>query len=414
MRSKLFIALVLLVGYSNEGFSQWDPVKNCLSFGGNCVPNTIIQALPFLRIAPDARGGAMGDAGIAISPDANSMHYNAANLAFATEESSLSATYTPWLRELNLNDVFLAYLTGYKKLDENQAVGVGLRFFSLGSINFVDVDQNSLGVGKPREWEIAVAYSRKLGDKLSASLTGKYIYSNLATGQIVNGIEINSATSFGADIGLAYRDNKFKIGGYRAELAFGLSITNIGAKVGYNPDQLDRAFIPTNLGIGSYLRIDLDDYNSLAFALDINKLLIPTPIFPTIFDENGGEITNPEFDKNNNGVADFRERSVFDAMISSFGDAQGGLSEELQEFSFSIGAEYWYDKQFAIRAGYYYEHPLKGARKYLTFGVGLKYNAFGMNISYLAPTSIVRNPLDNTLRFGMTVNMAEFAAQNAQ
>jgi hypothetical protein len=401
------ILIVLIAAFFvliQKNTAQYDPTKGCIvDANGECVPNTILTAVPFLRIAPDARGGAMGDAGIAMSPDPNSMHYNPANLVFAEDEMSLSATYTPWLRELNLNDVYLAYLSGYKKLDENQAIGVSLRFFSLGVINFTGPTGIDNGQGKPREWEMAVAYARRLGDNFSASLAAKYIYSNLASGQVVNGIEINSATSFAADFSLAYR-KKTKMSNYNALWAWGLNISNIGSKVSYT-ENVTRDFIPTNLGIGTALTLDFDDYNSMTFTADFNKLLVPTPIYPTIIEE-GIERPNPEY-------VDYRSKSLFQGITGSFTDAQGGLREELAEVQISMGVEYWYDKQFAARIGYFYENPLKGARQFLTVGFGVKYNVFGLNISYLVPTNNFRNPLDNTLRFGMIFDIAGFREMNA-
>ncbi len=403
---KKLSVLIGLIYFTFSANAQFDPNKGCIvDSNGECVSNTVLSAMPFLRIAPDARGGAMGDVGIALTPDANSMHYNAANLVFMEEDASAAVTYTPWLRDLQLNDIFLAYASGSKKIDDKQALGFALRWFSLGELNFTDVDGNETGVGKPREFEFAAAYSRKLGDNFAMSLTGKYIYSNLASGQIVNGIEINSASSFAADVGLAYK-KKVKVSGYKAQLGLGASVSNVGAKVSYT-NNIIKDFLPSNLGIGSSLTIDFDSYNTLTVALDINKLLIPTPVSKTCIDPEDPErtIQCPEWDEDGDGIADYRQKSLFEGIVGSFSDAQGGAKEEFQEFNFSAGMEYWYDKQFAFRMGYYYEHPLKGARQYMTVGLGLKYNIFGIDISYLVPTSAVRSPLDNTLRFGLMFDL---------
>jgi len=207
------IFAVLLLA-SVPGKAQFDPTLGCvIGPNGECIPNTLLTAMPFLRIAPDARGGAMGDVGITVVPDANSIHYNASNLAFAEKSTSLALTYTPWLRELNLNDVFLLHFSGYKRLDDLQTVAFGL------GIN--------IGLGNPRELEFNVAYARKLGDNLSASLSAKYVYSNLASGQQVNGININSANAFAADIGITYK-KKTKLGGYDSQWTYGAAITNLG------------------------------------------------------------------------------------------------------------------------------------------------------------------------------------------
>lgn len=392
----LFTTLLI----SNRSQAQFNPLKGCVvDANGECVPNSILTAMPFLRIIPDARGGGMGDAGIAVSADANSIHYNSSNLAFIEDEASLSATYTPWLRELNLNDIYLAYLSGFKRIDDLSTVGFALRYFSLGEINFTDEQGSPLGIGQPRELEFAATYARKLTDKFSVGLTGKYVYSNLATGQEIGGQEISSANAFAADVSFTYR-TPVSMTANGGELAFGLALTNIGSKVTYTQNAI-KDFLPSNLGIGSSLSLNLDEFNTLTFALDINKLMIPTPVSPGIIDEDGTVITNPDYDTNNNDIADYREKSLFSGIFGSFSDAQGGFSEEMKEFTFSFGAEYWYDKQFAVRAGYYYENPLKGDRQFLTVGLGLKYNVFGFDLSYLVPTNNRRNPLDNTLRFSV-------------
>jgi hypothetical protein len=375
----------------------WDSSKSCEVDGnGNCTPTTLLTALPFLRISPDARGGAMGDVGIALDPTASSMHYNPSSLVFAKDESGVSLNFTPWLQALGVDDLYLTYLSLFKKLNKNEAIGGHVRYFSLGAIVFTDITGFETGVGKPREFEIGLAYARKLGDNLSVSLAPKFLYSNLAGGQVVGGVFINNAISFGADVSMTYR-KKTKIGGYDGAWAFGANMSNLGAKISYTASA-DRDFLPTNLGLGGMLKINFDDYNSLSFGLDLNKLLVPST----------HSISNPDFDKNNNGIADQREKNLFDGVFSSFSDAQRGFGEELEEISASTGVEYTYANQFAARAGYFYEHDLKGGRKYLTFGAGIKYNVFEFNISYLAPSSIQRTPLDNTLRFGLNFNFEGF------
>lgn len=353
--------------------------------GGPCV-NTVVSAVPFLRINPDARGGAMGDAGVALSGDANSMHYNASRMAFAEEDLALGATYTPWLQALGLNDVYLAYLSGYKKLDEFQAVGASLRYFSLGDIQYTDVNGMNTGTGKPNEFEFALAYTRKLSDRFSASLTGKYLNSNLASGQEVSGVVLEAGNSFAADLGFTYRNDNIRTsGGKRNKFAIGAAISNVGAKISYTQDTV-RDFLPANLAIGAAYTFQFDEYNELTLTVETNKLLVPTPCDGTDLDCDQDEID---------------DQSPISSIFSSLGDAPAGFEEELREFTYSVGAEYWYDKQFAVRAGYFHEHQTKGARRYLTAGVGLKYNIFGLNFSYLVPTSNQRNPLDNTLRFSL-------------
>lgn len=349
--------------------------------GSPCV-NTVVSAVPFLRITPDARGGAMGDVGVALSADANAIHYNAARLAFAQEDLALGATYTPWLQALGLNDVYLAYVGGFKKLDEFQAVGLGLRYFSLGDIQFTDENGMSTGMGMPNEFEVSAAYTRKLSERFAASLTAKYIYSNLANGQQVDGINLQAGQAFAADLGFLYRNDDTRKGD---AFAIGASITNVGSKITYTQDTI-RDFLPANLAIGAAYTFRIDDYNEFTITGDVNKLLVPSPCDGTDIDCDQDVIN---------------DQSPIAGIFNSLSDAPQGFSEELREFNISAGVEYWYDQQFAVRAGYFYEDQTKGGRQYLTAGLGLRYNIFGLNFSYLVPTSQQRNPLDNTLRFSL-------------
>lgn len=365
--------------------------------GERCA-NAVTSAVPFLRIIPDSRGGSMGDAGIATSADANSMHYNPSKMVFAEKDLSISATFTPWMRALGLNDVYLAYLSGYKRLDERQAIGASLRYFSLGNIEFTDDQGQSLGNGKPNEWEFAVGYSRKLSPKLSAGVAAKFIYSNLATGQIVEGNKIKPAVAGAADISLTYR-TPIKSARKGSDFQAGLAISNLGNKVSYTQSNV-RDYLPANIGLGAAYKLALDDFNSLTFTTDFNKLLVPTPCDDTApggCDQEGLV-----------GVADYREYNPIRAAFTSFGDAAGGGQEELKEINIGGGLEYWYDDQFAVRAGYFHEHYSKGNRKYFSVGLGLKYNILGLNFSYIVPTTNRRNPLDNTLRFSLLFDFEAF------
>ncbi|HRO07430.1 MAG TPA: type IX secretion system outer membrane channel protein PorV [Saprospiraceae bacterium] len=405
----LYLSIIFLLPALLQA-QVFDPNKGCvIDNNGNCVSNTLLTAMPFLRITPDARSGAMGDMGLALSPNSNSMHFNASNLVFSPQESGFSITYTPWLTNLNLDDIFLLYTSGYYKIDKNSAIGGSIRFFSLGDIDFTDAQGGSLGTGRPREGEFSVAYARKLGDKLSASLTGKYIFSNLASGQQVNGVDINTAKAFAADLGVNYRTNS-TLWGYKSEVSLGAAITNIGSKVSYTRDNLVKDFIPANMGLGTAIKLNFDQHNTLTFGVDFNKLLVPTPIAYKMIDANNNEIVNPEWDKDGNDIADYREKSLFSGILGSFTDAQGGFREELKEVAVSIGAEYWYDNQFAFRTGYYWESQEKGNRQYFTVGAGIKYNVFGIDLSYLVPTSVIPNPLDNTLRFSLLFDFSLFQA----
>lgn len=404
--SSALVCLVLLI-FIKPAQAQYDPEAQCVIdiSNGQCLPNTILSAMPFLRIIPDARSGAMGDVGIALDVDPNAMHFNASKLAFVNQDVGLSATYTPWLRDLGLTDVYLTYLSGFKQIDELSTVGFGLRFFSLGDIDFTDENGDPKGSGKPRELEFAVAYARQLGENFSAGLTGKYIYSNLASGQTVGTVDVSSANAIAVDVSVYYK-KPITLSSYDSELSFGLTMSDIGSKVTYT-ESVSKDFLPMNMGLGSALTMNFDEYNKMTFALDINKLLLPTPVSPCIYDEDDNCDPNPLYSTDGDDLPDFRQQSMFSALLGSFGDAQGGFSEELQELNFSLGLEYWYDQQFAVRAGYYYENALKGDRQFLTVGLGLKYNVFGLNLSYLVPTNNRRNPLDNTLRFTLTFDFEE-------
>lgn len=398
MKKSLLSTLVILIllGFSQQAKAQCfqDASGQFVTALGEPCVNTIITAVPFLRIVPDARSAAMGDAGIATSTDANSMHFNASKMVFGEDKGGVAVTYTPWLRALNVNDVYLAYLSGYYQLDDQQAAGFSLRYFSLGDIAFTDENGMPLGNGRPNEFELNGSYARKLSENLSAGLGAKFIFSNLAAGQEVGGEQISAGTAFAADISMTYKSGEIDLNNGTSQLTLGLAMTNLGSKITYT-NSINKDFIPANFGIGAAWDLDFDEFNRLTVAMDINKLMAPTP------DPAGT-------DDDNDGVPDYKQVSTFSGIFGSFGDAQGGISEELRELMYSVGLEYWYDKQFAVRAGYFYEHSTKGNRKYFTVGLGLKYNVFGLNISYLVPTTNQRNPLDNTLRFSMLFDFSAF------
>lgn len=384
------------------------------SADGSDCNGTIITAVPFLRIVPDARFGALGDAGIAMSADPNSMHFNAANLTFAQKDLSVSTTFTPWLRALGLNDVFLAYLSGYKHIDHEQTIGASLRYFSLGQIQYTDDQGNPLQTVRPNEFEFAFAYSRKLGKEFSAGLTAKYIFSNLGQGTVSGGETMRPAHGFAADLSFMYR-KELKIQEKEAVLGIGLAFTNLGTKLSYT-QSANRDYIPANLGLGFSFEYNFDEYNSITVGFDINKLMVPTPVPRSLYDEdgqlvtdnNGRPIENPDYDADGNSVPDYKEQSVPASIFSSFGDAPGGAGEELSELMYSIGIEYWYNKQFAVRVGHYNEHRFKGNRKFFTVGLGLRYKIFNINFSYLIPSQAgQRNPLDNTLRFSLMFDFGD-------
>ncbi len=344
--------------------------------------NVVTSAVPFLRISPDARSGGMGDVGIATAPDANSAFWNLAKTPFNTNKGGVSVTYTPWLKDLGLNDVYLFSGTGYLKLSDEEAISASLRYFSLGNIQFTDNLGNDLSSFRPREFAFDAGYSRKLSTKLSIGVALRYINSNLASGTI-NGVSYKAGSSVAGDLSLFHNGAKADGSG----LNWGVAISNLGSKISYTSDATQKDYIPANIGIGvAYTKV-IDESNKVTFGLDLHKLLVPTP--PSVGDSAG--------------LAKYRSQGVVNSWFKSFGDAPGGFSEEVKEVQASLGAEYWYNNQFALRAGYFYENPIKGNRKYFTLGAGLKYNSFGLNFSYLLPSGngVNRNPLSNTLRFSL-------------
>lgn len=357
--------------------------------------NVITTAVPFLEIAPDARAGGMGDAGVSTSTDANAVHWNPAKLAFAEKEMGVSVSYTPWLRAL-VPDINLAYLSFYKKVNDQQALALSLLYFSLGDITFTDVVGTEIGQFKPNEFAVDLAYSRKLGEEFSGGVALRYIYSNLTGGFAVAGNESHAGKSVAADIS-AYWHHEVDWGGKGSILSAGANISNIGSKVSYTSTG-HTDFIPTMLKIGPSYRMNLDEYNTLTFTVDFDKLLVPTPPIYATNDSTHMPIIDPITGKYAIAAGKDPNVSVPQGMIQSFYDAPGGFKEQIKEFDIASGIEYWYDKQFAVRAGYFYEPTSKGGRQFFTVGAGLKYSVFGLDFAYLIPT-VTRNPLENTLRF---------------
>ncbi len=351
--------------------------------------NVVTTAVPFLRISPDARSGGMGDVGIATLPDANSIFWNLSKIPFAKSNSAIAVTYTPWLKALDLNDVFLVSAAGYYQLDDQQAISGSLRYFSLGNIQFTNNYGDPLGSARPREFALDAGYSRKLSERMGVGISLRYINSDLASGQsATNGSTYKAGSAISGDLSLF---NDGSSGGSVSGLNWGVTLSNLGSKIGYTNDATEKDFIPANLGLGiAYVNV-FDETSKITFGLDVNKLLVPTP--PALYDSAA--------------LADYHSKGVVSSWFSSFGDAPGGFKEEIKEFQVSVGAEYSYNDQFLFRAGYFYEAPTKGDRKYFTIGAGLNYNMFGLNLSYLIPSGsgINRNPLSNTLRFGIVFNL---------
>lgn len=371
---------------------------NSQELGGKRV-NTITTAVPFLLISPDSRAGAIGDAGVASSPDVNSNHWNPSKLAFVERKYALGISYTPWLQKL-VPDINLAYLSGYYQLDDKQTIGTSLRYFSLGEITFTDVNGNETGFGNPNEMAIDFSYARKLSERLSIGTAFRFINSDLAQGQTVNSQQIKAGRSVAVDVSTYYENNDIEISGKKTKLAAGVHVSNIGAKMSYT-NASERYFIPTNLRVGTSGKMKLDNYNEITLFIDANKLLVPTnPIYE--LDTNGQPLIGADGKQKILKGKD-PNRSITAGILESFNDAPGGTKEELREISYSAGFEYWYDKQFALRGGYFYEHPTKGNRQYFTLGAGIKYRIFGLDLAYLIPTE-QQNPLENTLRFSLTFN----------
>lgn len=374
---KLTAGILLFCGISSTVKAQVEPI------------NVVTTAVPFLRISPDARSGGMGDLGVATSPDASSGFWNVGKVVFNQKNAGIVATYTPWLKDL-VNDVYLASLSGFYKFDDNQALHASVRYFSLGNITFTDNLGNDFGSFRPREFGIDVGYSRKLNAKNGVGVTLKYINSNLAGGTTVGSTTYKSGSAVAADLGY-YHDGKNAAGnGWQ----FGAVLSNLGSKIGYTDNADAKDFIPANLGLGANYTKKMNAMNQISFGLELNKLLVPTP--------PADPATPAE-------LADYRKKGVLGSWFSSFGDAPGGFSEEIKEFQLSLGAEYWYNNQFALRAGYFFENKTKGNRRYFTAGLGIKYNVFGFNFAYLLPTGsgVSRNPLSNTLRFSVMFDLGD-------
>jgi hypothetical protein len=375
MKNKTIAFIFVLISFAGTGriFSQT----------GSEDLNAIQTVVPFLTIAPDSRAGGMGDAGVATTPDAFSMHWNPAKFAFIDGKGGIGISYAPWLRTL-VPDINIAYLSGYYRIDPKQVISGSLVYSSLGDIPFTDEFGNEMLVGKPNEFSIDAGYSRKFAKKFGGGVAFRFIYSNLTGGYYSGGEPTKPGISFAADISGYYHD-EITIFNKDGELAFGVNFSNIGSKMSYTNSQATD-FIPMDLRIGTAGTIKLDKYNSLTLTLDLNKLLVPTP--PKM--ENGVIVDGKD-----------PNVSVPVAIFQSFYDAPGGFSEEMHEIMYSVGAEYWYNNQFALRGGYFNEHETKGNRKYFTVGAGFRMNIFTLDFSYLMPIT-QNHPLAHTLRFSLT------------
>lgn len=371
--------------------------------------NVITTAVPFLTITPDARAAGMGDVGVATSPDAASIHWNPGKLSFIKQDGGVSMSAAPWLRQL-VPDVWLYYVSAYRKvgLNKRSAVTGSLRYFTLGEIQFTDKQGNPLGSDEPKEFALDAGYSTKLSENLSVGVAIRFISSRLVSGTF-SGVDIRPGMAGSGDIGVYWTDKNIEIGSRKYNYALGLAITNMGSKITYTNDA-ERDFIPINLRLGTFWETQIDEYNRIGLAVDFNKLMVPSPQPVYAVDSNGNYIVN---NSGNRVVQSWEttDRPVVSGMFSSFGDAPAGFREELQEFTTSIGVEYWYANEFAFRTGYFREADNKGGRNYMTLGIGLRYQVFGLDVAYLRPFA-QRHPLENTLRFSLSFNLDEFKNQS--
>lgn len=390
---KILLSALLMLGFAGTASSQ-----NTTVLGQ--TKNYIATGMPILMIAPDARSAGFGDVGVATSPDIYSAHWNNAKFAFINGDFGFSTTYTPWLRNLGVGDMNLLYLGGYYRINKMSTVAASLTYFSLGEIQTTDFDGNNTGIMNPNEFTVDASYALKINEELSLGASARFIRSDLTNGQIISTgdgshVTTKPATSVAADLGLYWQ----KPLASNQELALGLFISNLGAKLSYSDNDAEKDFLPANLRFGGRYTYEIDASNKISAMLDVNKLLVPTP------PKTVGDST---YSKYYSDMTAYRNTGVMKGVFQSFYDAPGGFLEELHEMQLSVGAEYWYKNTLAARAGYFFEHDTKGGRQYATVGVGLRYNIYQFDFAYLIPTtSFSSNPLANTVRISLTINFSK-------
>ncbi|MCL4483020.1 MAG: type IX secretion system outer membrane channel protein PorV [Bacteroidetes bacterium] len=355
--------------------------------------NPITTAVPFLTITPDSRHGAMGDVGVATSPDANAQYWNPSKYAFTKDNFGFALSYTPWLRQL-VNDINLAYLAGYYKLDPYQTFGASLRYFSMGNVILTDQNGTNLANVSPNEFAFDISYSRKLSDNLSGGIALRYIRSDLSGG--IGAETYSPGHAFSSDVSFYYNKN-FGESSNDQSVSAGINLSNIGSKISYDDGQ-NKEFLPANLRLGATYSKEFDSNNSIALSFDLNKLMVPTPKQSTGTANGSGGIVLPD---------NYSNMSAVSSIFSSFTDAPGGMKEEFREINYSMGVEYWYNHQFAIRGGYFHESESKGNRKFFSTGLGIKMNICSIDFSYLIPIH-QNNPLANTIRFTLLFDIKSF------
>ena len=414
------IAISFFVFLARNAFAQ--PTSGSGVTDNDLQLNSITTAVPFMAITPDSRAGGMGDAGTALSASSTSIYWNTSALTFAEKKSEISLSYTPWLRQLT-NDIHLSYLSGYYKINKTHSIGGAVKFFSLGEITFTDASGNVIRDDKPSEFELAAAYAFRLSDRMSIGINGKFAYSNLTGGLTVAGVNTKPGIVGATDLSFSYNNDDARIGKTDGTYMFAATINNIGNKVSYS-ELSAQDFIPMNLKIGNSFKADFDKFNSVTFSLDIQRLLVPTPAYYDLID---GEYVMLSGMSNDVGVISGMVQSFYDAPGVVATDDNGDyiqnsdgsyevvsgtrLKEELSEINFALGVEWWYNQILALRTGVFYENKNKGNRQYLNLGASLKYNMFGIDISYLASLNGRQSPLANTLRFTIRLDLDQNSSE---
>ena len=373
----------------------------------NAQDRVITTGVPFLLIAADARSAGMADMGVATSADAYSQQYNPSKYAFSKQKQGFSMSYTPYLTNI-ANDISLGQVTYFNRINERSAFAGSLRYFGLGDIELRRDATDPGVVINPNELALDLSYSLKLSPDFAMGIAGRYIRSNLKIPDA--NTDSKAASTFAVDVSGLYQSQEIAYDNFNGRWRAGFNFQNLGPKISYDNDQLNENFIPANMRLGGSFDFIFDDYNKVSLIGEVTKLLVPTPQIPIPVDlNNDGDTTdsNEVTSANATNNQNYRKISWTSGIFQSFGDAPGGLSEELKEFTWALGAEYWYQDSFALRTGYFNESVEKGARKYLTLGAGFKYNIVKIDVSYLFSASKVRNPLENTLRFSLTFNFGD-------
>lgn len=372
----------------------------------------VTTGVPFLLIAADARSAGMGDMGVASSADAFSQQFNPAKYAFSLQKQGFSVSYTPYLSSI-ANDISLAQLTYYNRINERSAFAGSFRYFGLGDIQLTNEIGEEQAVVSPNEFALDGSYSLKLSEQFSMAVAGRYIRSNLRIPSSDG--DASSASSFAVDVAGFYQSEEIAFSDFNGRWRVGFNLQNMGPKINYNNDNIDENanFLPANLRLGGGFDFILDDYNKVTVLGEVTKLMVPTPParITEVDEDLDGDGTVGDADDvslaNDKAISDYRKTGWVSGLFKSFNDAPDGFSEELKEFTWALGAEYSYQDSFSLRTGYFHESEEKGARKFFTLGAGFKYNIVKIDVSYLFSASKVKNPLENTLRFSLTFNFGE-------